>query len=107
MSVTADPYVIIRCEGEKVRSQVYKNTCDPVFDIKGLFYRKKASQPIIIEIYNFNVVNDSLLGMVTLPAEPGAFQQVLNLKGRGGRPNSISLGTVTVAVVTSTEFTSI
>lgn len=103
----SDPYVIIRCEGEKVRSQVYKNTCDPVFDIKGLFYRKKASQPIIIEIYNFNVVNDSLLGMVTLPAEPGAFQQVLNLKGRGGRPNSISLGTVTVAVVTSTEFTSI
>ncbi|KAI9536934.1 Calpain-5 [Dissostichus eleginoides] len=45
----SDPYVIIRCEGEKVRSPVHKDTRSPDFDTKGLFYRKKSNQPISIE----------------------------------------------------------
>lgn len=45
-----DPYVIITCEGERVRSPVQKDTRCPNFDIKGLFYRKKPKEAIHIEV---------------------------------------------------------
>lgn len=45
-----DPYVIINCEGERVRSPVHKDTRCPSFDIKGLFYRKKPKEGIHIEV---------------------------------------------------------
>uniref|UniRef100_A0A8D3BFZ3 Calpain 5 n=1 Tax=Scophthalmus maximus TaxID=52904 RepID=A0A8D3BFZ3_SCOMX len=107
----SDPYVIIRCEGEKVRSPVHKNTRSPVFDIKGLFYRKKANNPISIEVcvclYNHNALMDSFLGQVTLPAEQGEFQQTLHLRDKGNRRDNDLPGTLTVAVVTSTVLTNI
>ena len=46
----SDPYVIIRCEGNKVRSPVHKDTRSPVFDTKALFYRKKERQAVSIEV---------------------------------------------------------
>lgn len=49
-SSAVDPYVIITCEGERVRSPVYKDTRCPSFDIKGLFYRKKPKEGIHIEV---------------------------------------------------------
>uniref|UniRef100_A0A8C2X4X3 Calpain 5 n=1 Tax=Cyclopterus lumpus TaxID=8103 RepID=A0A8C2X4X3_CYCLU len=103
----SDPYVIIRCEGEKVRSPVYKNTRSPNFDIKGIFYRKKANRPIRIEIYNHNALMDSFLGQVTLPAEPGEFQQTLHLRDKGDHRDNDLPGTLTVAIVTSTLLTNI
>ncbi|KAM8854597.1 calpain-5-like [Synchiropus picturatus] len=103
----SDPYVIIRCEGHKVRSAVHKRTCSPHFDTKGLFYRKKSKQPISIEIYNHNVVKDSFLGQVTLPDEHGEFQQTLHLRDKGGRRDNDLPGTITVAIVTSTTLTNI
>lgn len=50
VSQASDPYVMIHCEGEKVCSPVHKNTCNPIFDIKGLFYRKKPNKPISIKV---------------------------------------------------------
>ncbi|KAG7234788.1 hypothetical protein INR49_003967 [Caranx melampygus] len=103
----SDPYVIIRCEGDKVRSPVHKNTRSPVFDTKGLFYRKKAKVPITIEIYNHNVLMDSFMGQVTLPAEQGEFQQTLHLRDKGNRRDNDLPGTLTVAVVSTTMLTNI
>lgn len=103
----SDPYVIIRCEGQKVCSPVYKNTCSPVFDTKGLFYRKKANQPISIEIYNNNVLKDSFLGQVTLPAEQGEIKKTFHLKDKGDRRDNDLSGTVTVAILTSSILTGI
>ncbi|KAM6933959.1 calpain-5-like [Xenentodon cancila] len=103
----SDPYVIIRCEGERVRSGVHKNTCSPVFDTKGLFYRKKENRPIDIEIYNHNVGMDSFLGKVTLPPEQGKIQKTLHLKNKGDRHDNDLPGTITVAVVTSSVLMSI
>uniref|UniRef100_A0A673C754 Calpain 5a n=1 Tax=Sphaeramia orbicularis TaxID=375764 RepID=A0A673C754_9TELE len=103
----SDPYVIIRCEGDKVRSPVHKNTCSPAFDTKALFYRKKSNQPISIQIYNHNVLMDSFLGQVSLPAEQGRFQQTLHLTDKGDRRHSELPGTVTVAIVTSTVLTNV
>lgn len=45
-----DPYVIITCEGERVRSPVQKDARSPNFDIKGLFYRKKPKEGIHVEV---------------------------------------------------------
>lgn len=50
MSPVSDPYAIIRCEGNKVRSPVCKNSRSPVFDTKGVFYRKHGNKPISIEV---------------------------------------------------------
>ncbi|XP_030249769.1 calpain-5a [Sparus aurata] len=103
----SDPYVIIRCEGEKVRSPVYENTRSPAFNTKGLFYRKKANQPISIEIYNHNVLKDSFMGQVTLPGEQGEYQQTLHLRDKGDRRDNDLPGTITVTIVTSTVLTNI
>uniref|UniRef100_A0A674P6S7 Calpain 5 n=1 Tax=Takifugu rubripes TaxID=31033 RepID=A0A674P6S7_TAKRU len=102
-----DPYAVICCEGEKVRSPVHKNTRSPNFDTKGLFYRKKSNQPVSIKIYNHNALKDSFLGQVTLPAEPGEFQQMLHLRDKGDRRDNDLPGTLSVAIVTSTVLTNI
>uniref|UniRef100_A0A667Y5S8 Calpain 5 n=1 Tax=Myripristis murdjan TaxID=586833 RepID=A0A667Y5S8_9TELE len=106
-SQSSDPYVIIRCEGDKVRSPVYKDTRSPVFNTKGLFYRKSGNKAITIEIYNHNVLSDSFLGQVTLAAEPGEIQQTLHLRDKGNRRDNDLPGTITVAMVTSRELTNI
>ncbi|KAM9317872.1 calpain-5-like [Pholidichthys leucotaenia] len=103
----SDPYVIIRCEGEKVRSMVRKNTCSPVFDTKGVFYRKKKDQPISVQIYNHNVLSDSFLGQVTLSADQGNVRKTLHLKTKGERYDNDLPSTITVAIVTSSVLTSI
>lgn len=45
-----DPYAIITCEGERVRSPVQKDTRCPNFDVKGVFYRKKPKDGIHVEV---------------------------------------------------------
>ena len=53
-----DPYLVVRCEGEKVVSPVIKeeqggkrvNTRDAEFNFKVTFYRKKPEEPITIEV---------------------------------------------------------
>lgn len=46
----ADPYVIIHCEGKKVRSSVEKDTLRPEFKCSAVFYRKKPRKPITVEV---------------------------------------------------------
>uniref|UniRef100_A0A1A7X3G7 Calpain 5a n=1 Tax=Iconisemion striatum TaxID=60296 RepID=A0A1A7X3G7_9TELE len=103
----SDPYVIIRCEGQKVCSVVHKSTRSPAFNTKGVFYRKKANRPISIEIYNSNMLTDSFLGQVTLAAEQGRVQKTLHLKDKGDRHDNDLPGTVTLSIETSSVLTSI
>ncbi|XP_045069666.1 calpain-5-like isoform X3 [Coregonus clupeaformis] len=104
----SDPYVIIRCEGEKVRSPVYKDTRSPTFDTKALFYRKKTNQPILIEVYNHNVLMDSFLGQVSLTSDPGDPQQVtVHLRDKGNHQDNDLPGTLTISMVTSNILTNI
>lgn len=46
----ADPYVIIQCEGQSVRSTIKKDTLQPEFKTSGVFYRKKPRKPITVEV---------------------------------------------------------
>ncbi|KAK1883127.1 Calpain-5 [Dissostichus eleginoides] len=104
-----DPYVIITCEGERVRSPVYKDTRCPNFDIKGLFYRKKPKEGIHIEIYNKNMIVDTFLGQVILFSDPNERQenQTLHLRDKGSRQDNDLPGTLTVRLITSTALTNI
>lgn len=50
LPAAVDPYAIITCEGERVRSPVQKDTRCPNFDVKGVFYRKKPKDGIHVEV---------------------------------------------------------
>lgn len=50
ISLGANSYVIIKCEGDKVRSAVRKGSSTPEYDVKGIFYRKKLGQPITVQV---------------------------------------------------------
>uniref|UniRef100_A0AAV2IZG1 C2 domain-containing protein n=1 Tax=Knipowitschia caucasica TaxID=637954 RepID=A0AAV2IZG1_KNICA len=104
-----DPYVIISCEGERVRSPVQKDTRCPNFDIKGVFYRKKPKEAIHIEIYNRNMLVDTFLGQVVVFGDPSDRQEQhsLHLRDRGTRQESDLPGTLTVRLCTSTTLTNI
>ncbi|XP_067084686.1 calpain-5-like [Osmerus mordax] len=105
----SDPYVIITCEGERVRSPVHKDTRSPNFDIKGLFYRKKPKEGIHIEIYNKNVIVDTFLGQVTVFSDPNDRQEqhTLHLRDKGNRQDNDLPGTLSVRLVTCTTLTNI
>ncbi|CAB1316646.1 unnamed protein product [Coregonus sp. 'balchen'] len=105
----SDPYVIITCEGERVRSPVHKDTRSPNFDVKGLFYRKKPKEGIHIEIYNKNVIVDTFLGQVTLSSDPNDRQEqhTLHLRDKGNRQDNDLPGTVTVRLITCTTLINI
>lgn len=105
----SDPYVIISCEGEKVRSPAHKNNCNPEFDTKGLFYRRKPKGTIHIEIHNKNVLSDSFMGQVTLTSEPSDPQQqhTVHLRDKGNRQSNDLPGTLSVRLITSSTLTGI
>ena len=46
----ADPYVIISCESQSVKSSILKDTLQPEFKTSGIFYRKKPRKPITVEV---------------------------------------------------------
>ncbi|KAM6416939.1 calpain-5 isoform 1-T1 [Pluvialis apricaria] len=105
----ADPYVIIKCEGQKVRSPVKKNTVSPEFDVKGLFYRKKPGQPIIVQIWNHNLISDEFLGQVVLTGDPSDRQSVhtLHLQDKGNRRSNDLSGTIAVRLLSSNILTNV
>uniref|UniRef100_A0A8B9JN69 Calpain 5b n=1 Tax=Astyanax mexicanus TaxID=7994 RepID=A0A8B9JN69_ASTMX len=107
--LASDPYVIITCEGEKVRSPVHKDTRCPNFDVKGVFFRKKPKEGIHIEIYNKNVIVDTFLGQVTLFSDPNDRQEqhTVHLRDKGSRQDNDLPGTLTVRLITCTTLTNI
>ncbi|XP_074657458.1 calpain-5-like [Tubulanus polymorphus] len=59
----ADPYCIIECEGQKVSTNVCKDTLNPVWDQSAIFYRKNPiKSPIIVTVWNRNTLLDEFMG---------------------------------------------
>lgn len=101
----ADPYLYIKCEGETVRSPTRQNNLNPEWDFSVIFYRKNTSKPIVIEVWNKNVVKDTFMGQAVLLAQStsGQPEQMSpGLKGRGRDSGEPKPGTLSI-VVTSTE----
>lgn len=46
----ADPYVLIKCENQKVRSSVQHNTTSAIFNTQVIFYRKNIDSPVIVQV---------------------------------------------------------
>nr|XP_025704209.1 calpain-5 isoform X1 [Callorhinus ursinus]XP_025704210.1 calpain-5 isoform X1 [Callorhinus ursinus]XP_025704211.1 calpain-5 isoform X1 [Callorhinus ursinus]XP_025704212.1 calpain-5 isoform X1 [Callorhinus ursinus]XP_025704213.1 calpain-5 isoform X1 [Callorhinus ursinus] len=108
-STGANSYVIIKCEGDKVRSAVQKGTSTPEYDVKGIFYRKKPGQPITVQIWNHRVLKDEFLGQVHLKADPDHLQALhtLHLRDRNSRQPSDLPGTVAVRVFSSVSLVAV
>ncbi|XP_033865155.1 calpain-5 [Acipenser ruthenus] len=105
----ANPYVIISCEGEKVRSPVHKDCLNPEFDVKALFYRKKPREHIHIQIYSKNVMCDTFMGQVILTSDSSDLQQehTLHLRDKGNRQSNDLPGNITVSIITKDVLTNI
>lgn len=46
----ADPYVLIKCENQTVRSSVQHDTTSAVFNTQVIFYRRNIDSPIIVQV---------------------------------------------------------
>ncbi|XP_041089256.1 calpain-5a [Polyodon spathula] len=105
----ANLYVIISCEGEKVRSPVHKDCLSPEFDVKALFYRKKPREHIHIQIYSKTVTCDTFMGQVILTSEPSDLQQehTIHLRDKGNRQSNDLPGNITVCIITKDVLTNI
>ncbi|KAM4699406.1 calpain-5 [Discoglossus pictus] len=105
----ADPYVIISCEGSKVQSPVLKDTISPKFDVKGVFYRKKPAQPILIQVWNHNVIKDEFMGQVALTADPNNLQtqHSLQLQDKSNKKSVELSGSIQLVILSSNNLTGI
>ncbi|OCT96411.1 hypothetical protein XELAEV_18014088mg [Xenopus laevis] len=105
----ADPYVIISCEGNKVQSPVIKDCLEPKFNVKGVFYRKKPGQPIVVQVWNHNVIKDEFMGQVVLSADPNNLQtqHSLELQNKGNKKSGEISGTINLVLLTSQSLTGI
>ncbi|XP_028626478.1 calpain-5 isoform X1 [Grammomys surdaster] len=105
----ANSYVIIKCEGEKVRSAVQRGTSTPEYNVKGIFYRKKLAQPITVQVWNHRVLKDEFLGQVHLKTDPDDLQDLhtLHLQDRSSRQPSDLPGIVAVRVLCSASLTAV
>ena len=52
-----NPYCLVKCEGKTERSQLLKNSEDPVWNFALVFYRKSINQPIIVEVLTVFISN--------------------------------------------------
>ncbi|KAL3848425.1 hypothetical protein ACJMK2_019283 [Sinanodonta woodiana] len=95
----ADPYCIISCEGEKVRTPTVKDTINPEWNCSAVFYRKNPlKKPVKVQIWNNNVLRDKYMGkhlFISSDDCVNSIQQV-DLVGRGKEGNQQRSGKLTV-----------
>ncbi|KFD61428.1 hypothetical protein M514_26389 [Trichuris suis] len=65
-----NPYCIVKCEGQSVRSSVCKDSKDPIWDLQCIFVRKHSDKPIKVEVWSANLVKDTFLGCLLLNCPP-------------------------------------
>ncbi|XP_071484579.1 calpain-5-like [Diadema antillarum] len=101
----ADPYVYIKCEGKTAKSRVQENTLNPEFKYNAIFYRRKAQQPIVIEVWNHNVVKDTFMGQAIFMAQNKGQPEnnVAVLKKRGRDSEDAAGGNISVVITTTDD----
>ncbi|XP_071798927.1 calpain-5-like [Asterias amurensis] len=101
----ADPYVYLKWDNKTTRSPTIDNTLNPEFNYSALLYRKKPQNPIIVEIWNANVVKDQFMGSAVFmaPVDNQPKQYTSPLHGRGRDADESRSGSVTVVVHTTND----
>ena len=46
----ADPYCIIKCEGEEVETPKIEDTVNPEWNARAIFYRSKMGSDLVVEV---------------------------------------------------------
>ncbi|XP_043194204.1 calpain-5-like isoform X1 [Amphibalanus amphitrite] len=107
---SADPYVIIRCGKTKVRSPPVKESLNPTWNCKAIFYRTGLT-PIKIQVWNSCLLKDKFMGQATLRADnsPGNVTEFeLNLFGKTrAEANERRPGKLTVEVVADADMAAV
>ncbi|XP_069981344.1 calpain-5-like isoform X3 [Penaeus vannamei] len=105
----ADAYCLIKCESEVVRTPIEKGTSDPKWDTTAIFYRTKPGQPIVLEVWNSNLLMDGFIGRaeVMAPINPNVTQVELPLFGRRKEKTLEKQGKLVVQVYSDDDLTSI
>ena len=114
----ADPYCLIKCEGDSVKSEVAEDTTSPKWkSASAIFYRSDPSKPIKVQIWNSNLVIDSFMGQGMVMAQPvgdaatngesaaKSVYQTVNLFGRGQKKAESVPGEVTVEIESYDDLT--
>uniref|UniRef100_UPI00398F55A0 calpain-5-like n=1 Tax=Pristiophorus japonicus TaxID=55135 RepID=UPI00398F55A0 len=98
----ADPYAIIKCEYRRIRTAIFEDTLNPQFDSSVIFYRRNRKLPIVIQIWNSNILCDKLMGEVTLEEsqDDPSSQQTLQLQTKDRREGETP-GSITITVTSS------
>lgn len=101
----ADPYVIISCEGQSVKSIMKKDTLQPEFGTSAIFYRKNPRKPITVEVWNNNSVKDEFMGQVVLSGSVKDTTDPQKLKLRKQGQTDEMPGSISLRIITSTQLT--
>uniref|UniRef100_A0A8C6XSD7 Calpain 6 n=1 Tax=Naja naja TaxID=35670 RepID=A0A8C6XSD7_NAJNA len=98
-----NPYIIIKCENNKVRSASQKNTGTAVFNTQAVFYKRKVDSPIIVQVWH-NAFIDQFLGEVRLSGSPSDSRdlQKYQLHGRGQQEAEVP-GQITIKILSSDD----
>ncbi|XP_077513584.1 calpain-5-like isoform X2 [Amblyomma americanum] len=102
----ADSYCVLLCEGQSVRSAVCHATLNPTWNISAIFYRKDASTPIKIQVWNSHLMMDAYMAKAYVEAPVGSDHQAAEVALVGHRnrtPHEGSLGTLLVEVTTTDD----
>ncbi|XP_023226927.1 calpain-5-like, partial [Centruroides sculpturatus] len=101
----ADPYCIVKCEGERIRTPICHDTLDPIWNVSAIFYRKSVDSPIKIQVWNSNIIMDTYLGKgaLTVPITTEPVIHEIELFGRKGEGGVKKPGTLVVEVITSDD----
>ncbi|KAK6184886.1 hypothetical protein SNE40_007247 [Patella caerulea] len=106
-SQTLDPLMVIKCEGESVKTNYMTNNTSPSWNIKATFYRKKPELPIIVEINNHNILVNDFLAEARVEDHGGENGKEVTCKlyGRKKEVDTVKPGTVTVFIRSSFDLT--
>uniref|UniRef100_A0A087XZ47 Si:dkey-19b23.13 n=1 Tax=Poecilia formosa TaxID=48698 RepID=A0A087XZ47_POEFO len=96
-----DVYAVVRCEGDAVRTRVFKEDGNPEFNLRAIFYRRYPDDNISVELWSTGPLWDSLLGTARLQTTESERSRSLVIDLRRGRSRSGSRGCVHVETSTS------
>jgi len=115
----ADPYVYIKCEGYKRKSEAVKNSQEPKWDFSVLFYRKKPEKPIKLQIWNSNIMVDQFMGQCVVDAkersdpdnpfgdEAARVERTLDLYNKGSKKDEKLSGSIKILIETHKDLTAL
>ncbi|MCL4135333.1 UNVERIFIED_CONTAM: hypothetical protein GTU68_052016 [Idotea baltica] len=104
-----DPYCIIRCEGETLKTPVVKASVNPEWDYTAIFYRAKPENPIVVEVWNHNLIVDGFMGRVEVlaPITSNLTQVELPFYGRRKEKDIQKGGVIVLQVYSDDDLTSV